>query len=299
MTFDRWTVTEDYIIENRQRKWKCKCSCGTEKYVYERNLLSGRSRSCGCYSAEESQKRVRDLTGMTFGKLTVIRRAPNRKNRVCWECRCECGNTSIVTRHELVSGKTKSCGCSHHIKGKYITDITGNRYGRLVAEYPTENRNTKGSVFWHCKCDCGTELEVTYNDLVYGRYRSCGCLKKEVQKNLPNNLHRIDGTCVEWMEKRKSRSDNTSGFRGVNLTKRGRYQVVIGFKGKRFYLGSFRTFEEAKQARLEAEELIHDGFVKAYYEWTEKAAQDSHWSEEHPFIFEVQKTEDQFVIRTE
>ena len=33
-----------------------------------------------------------DLTNKQFGKLTVIKRAPNKNNRIIWECKCECGN---------------------------------------------------------------------------------------------------------------------------------------------------------------------------------------------------------------
>lgn len=35
---------------------------------------------------------LKDLTGQTFGLLTVVNRAPNKNNRTMWHCRCECGN---------------------------------------------------------------------------------------------------------------------------------------------------------------------------------------------------------------
>jgi hypothetical protein len=53
------------------------------------------------------------MTGMRFGKLTVIRQAGSNKFRkVCWECKCDCGNTKVVCGAELRNGKVKSCGCS-------------------------------------------------------------------------------------------------------------------------------------------------------------------------------------------
>ena len=115
-------------------------------------------------------------------------------------------------------------------KGRNLTDLTGRRFGRLVAQYPTARRDRKGSVYWHCTCDCGKEAEVTENGLVHGNNRSCGCLKRENQKRVVDQLHMVDGTCLEWLEKRKSRSDNTSGFRGIYCLKNGRYRVGIGFK---------------------------------------------------------------------
>lgn len=74
---------------------------------------------------------------------------------------------------------------------------------------------------------------------MHGNYRSCGCLKKEIQMDIPNQLHHIDGTCVEWLEKRKHRKDNTSGFRGVYNRGKGQFHVSIGFKKKRFYVGTY------------------------------------------------------------
>ena len=173
--------------------------------------------------------------------------------------------------------------------GKFL-NLSARRIGRLSVLYPTEKRDRKGSVFWHCRCDCGKETDISEDGLIHGNYRSCGCLKTEMQQNIKNRLHRIDGTCVEWLEKRKHRSDNTSGFRGV-YPRGGRYRVIIGFKKKRFYLGTYDTFEKAVKARLDAEALIHDGFVKAYYAWQEQGSVE-------PFVYEVEKADGQLRIRT-
>lgn len=82
-----------------------------------------------------------DLTGRRFGRLTVISLhslRTNSKKQTRWQCQCDCGITSIVLRHNLVSGKTLSCGCYHrhavaqrnlrhghatrdHISGPYIS----------------------------------------------------------------------------------------------------------------------------------------------------------------------------------
>lgn len=53
-----------------------------------------------------------DLTGKTFGRLTVVERAENDKwNKTQWKCKCSCGNINIVLGHSLRCGDTKSCGC--------------------------------------------------------------------------------------------------------------------------------------------------------------------------------------------
>jgi len=53
---------------------------------------------------------ARNLTGQTFGRLTVLGREPDRK-RPRWLCRCACGNTSVVRSEGLTSGTSSSCGC--------------------------------------------------------------------------------------------------------------------------------------------------------------------------------------------
>lgn len=57
-----------------------------------------------------------DLTGQRFGRLIVLSRAEDGHNRDGspirrWLCKCDCGNTKIITRRELRKGDTKSCGC--------------------------------------------------------------------------------------------------------------------------------------------------------------------------------------------
>lgn len=52
-----------------------------------------------------------DLTGKQFGKLTVIGLDHTANHKTYWRCRCECGGECVTVRHNLTSGKTKSCGC--------------------------------------------------------------------------------------------------------------------------------------------------------------------------------------------
>ena len=58
----------------------------------------------------------KDLTGMRFGKLTVLYEDNDRTTHGCtrWICRCECGTIKSIDRGSLTSGKTRSCGCLHN-----------------------------------------------------------------------------------------------------------------------------------------------------------------------------------------
>lgn len=303
--FGHLTVTgRADFTEKGYQVWRCVCDCGEEILVNTRKLQGGTVTDCGCIPRADARRGqvAEDLTGKVFGRLTVLERTENRRGRTCWLCQCTCGNKKAVTAQDLKGGKVKSCGCLMHDHSCNRIDLTGRRFGRLTAVEPTERRNSKGSVYWRCICDCGQEAEYTEDMLVHGRYLSCGCLKKENQQEIVNKLHRIDGTCIEILENRKYRRDNTSGFRGVFRLKNGRCRVDIGFKGKRFYIGTFDKYEDAVAARLQAEKMIHEGFIEAYYKW--KETKESHrqgdpgWEEKHPFVFEVRKENGRLGIYT-
>lgn len=58
--------------------------------------------------------KFKDISGQRFGMLVaqkpIITRTLKR-TRIKWECKCDCGNTTVVTGSNLISGHTKSCGC--------------------------------------------------------------------------------------------------------------------------------------------------------------------------------------------
>lgn len=119
---------------------------------------------------------------MRFGRLTILRQLEERKSgHIVYECLCDCGNTTIVHHRSLITGSTKSCGCLHkeimsNIKSK---DLTGQRFGRLIAVKPTEQREST-YVLWECICDCGNTTFATANNLQRGMKQSCGCLRTEL-----------------------------------------------------------------------------------------------------------------------
>lgn len=174
-------------------------------------------------------------------------------------------------------------------KNYYSIDITGQSFGRLTALRPTEKRAKKGTVIWHCRCTCGNEVDVSYNDLVYTNLRSCGCQKKEHDAALPGYLTHVDGTSIDMLRSRKIPADNTSGYKGVYFI-RGKYTAKIVFQKKQYHLGSFDTPEEAAHARREAEKILFDGTAEYYEKWKERAKHDPAWAEANPVRIRVEKT---------
>lgn len=54
---------------------------------------------------------VEDVTGQTFGRLTVIGSAGKRGKSVLWRCSCLCGGEKLAIAWRLRKGMVKSCGC--------------------------------------------------------------------------------------------------------------------------------------------------------------------------------------------
>jgi hypothetical protein len=53
-----------------------------------------------------------DLTGKTFGRLTVVSASgKTTSGGYIWLCRCECGQTKEIASTSLKQGATSSCGC--------------------------------------------------------------------------------------------------------------------------------------------------------------------------------------------
>lgn len=126
-----WNFTAESINEELTEKYNSngmrrgvylnfRCICG--KLIPHRlsDVKIGHCKSCGCIKFNNPNT-IEDLTGMKFGRLTVIKRDLERdleenkkgKNGVHWLCKCDCGNSKLssVTGYQLKTGHTQSCGC--------------------------------------------------------------------------------------------------------------------------------------------------------------------------------------------
>jgi 5-methylcytosine-specific restriction endonuclease McrA len=118
-----------------------------------------------------------DLIGNKYGKWTVIGVFSRRKAL----CRCECGTERGVLTTCLVRGKSKSCSCSWRGTTHRRKDISGQRFGKLVAIEPIGKR--KNNMVWKLRCDCGNYTQEIVSNLTQNKRKSCGCLFKEGGKH--------------------------------------------------------------------------------------------------------------------
>lgn len=133
--FGRLLVVAREGSQGGKSTWLCCCVCGTEKVVGRRSLLSGDTKSCGCYRAEKTAALA------SWRKEREYPEKPVRSKKTCPACR-----------------KTKSLeefprnACARDGRGTYCKPCH-NRIGR-------ENRRKHhGSRGYHLKCRYGITQE--------------------------------------------------------------------------------------------------------------------------------------------
>lgn len=166
-TFGRLTVlyrSQDQVQPSGHRtvRWACRCQCGEVKSIPAAHLRRKAVVSCGCQRSDKARSRALDLTGMTFGRLTVLRSDDSSASASRrWLCHCECGNVKSISTHGLQKG-TASCGCLWReaitTPGRGAIDSVGYRAAH------NRVRTAKGRAASYPCIDCGgTAREWSYN----------------------------------------------------------------------------------------------------------------------------------------
>ena len=212
-----------------------------------------------------------DIAGKRFGRLVAINFIHfNEQFNDCWLFRCDCGTEKIMPAARVKWGRVRSCGClaTEHITSLKKQNIEGEKYGRLTAISPTEDRDVSGSIIWECLCECGSKVFYSVNRLKQGRTKSCGCLYKETRGiSADNRTDAVEQTLLSILiSSKEPRADNSSGHTGVCYDKRrDKWMAYIDFQKKRIYLGAFREKRDAICKRKEAEALLHDPVVLEHW----------------------------------
>ena len=163
-----------------------------------------------------------DLTGMTFGRWTVLGFGDPRHvgHNTMFLCRCSCGKEKDVSAANLQSGSSQSCGClrSQIFSAKYTRDLTGQRFGRWTVLYKAPKATSNCHVKWHCLCDCGQERDIAAYALVGGTSTSCGCsFQIPVQGGSASSLYHVWNSMLQRCENPHRESYQRYGQRGIKV----------------------------------------------------------------------------------
>lgn len=189
-------------------------------------------------------KRIKDLTGQRFGRLTVLSYVPSDEKGAHWLCQCDCGNQKVVAAKYLLKNSTKSCGClrkegiNNKAGGRKIEDLSNMKFGLLTPIKATEQRSN-GSVVWLCQCDCGNMTLASARNLKLNAKTSCGCAHSVGEINISKLLQEAN----------------------INYIKE--YDVIINNQHRRY---DFAILTDNKVTRLiEFDGPQHDGQCFGYF----------------------------------
>jgi hypothetical protein len=119
-------------------------------------------------------------------------------------------------------------------------NLTGERFGSLIAESPARTRS--GRRGWVCRCDCGRRITVDQSNLKSGNTKSCGCMKSTMCSDA-NVTHRKSRTLVYGIWCRmiarccnpKSSGFSSYGAKGITICDRWRqsFEAFLTDMGER------------------------------------------------------------------
>lgn len=99
----------------------------------------------------------KDLTGLKFNNLNILFKVKHNEDKsyrkIYWKCLCDCGKETILSTSQIISNKTKSCGClrkitnaSNSIKSRYKMAKKDSGYKSIYNSYLC-NAKAKNKIF--------------------------------------------------------------------------------------------------------------------------------------------------------
>jgi hypothetical protein len=186
--YARLTIIAKPFIQKHASYVDCRCVCGTKRTIRVRHLKTGKTRSCGCLRKEVVGRGAKELypirIGDKYGKLTILEKGwryftdvngRNCRVEIC-RCLCDCGTIKEgVMKHNIIHGKSLSCGCLHAERGiaKRFRDTAGDIIGVMTLISLEKLGDSRSSDIWNAKCKCGNDKRVTIGTML--NHTECSC----------------------------------------------------------------------------------------------------------------------------
>ena len=195
MKYERLTVIDEKRDKNNTIHYLCKCECGNEKWIYRGNLISGKSKSCGCYRKEVLKKLYKKTNKYKHKKTYTI----GITNNKCSEFKID---TEDYDKVKDICWYESKNGYIHH-KDKRVMQMH-----RFLMNAPD------GKVVDHINHD-----------------------RKDNRKS---NLR----ICTQ---KQNSNNRKVEALGITKINKNGNIYHIVQIKGK--YIGGYKNYEEALKTR--------------------------------------------------
>lgn len=124
--------------------------------------------------------KAKNYTNQLIGDYKVLYRTDisNSSREAFWLCQCQYCNKYRIIKSKILKNFPCKCECNYN--------LTNQHFGKLTVLYLTNKKDNSGHKIWHCKCECGNECDISYDNLKSGNTKSCGCLKSESKIDLTN-----------------------------------------------------------------------------------------------------------------
>ena len=223
--FGRWTVLGEAMYKKGNRYFLCQCSCKdkTSKWVSEAGLLSGKSKSCGCWNKESL-------------------------------CSKKYHNTYIFNYD-----KNECIGYDKDKNFSFTIDLEDYE---LMKNYSWYRDKKDGYWRTAERQEDGTVRRVAMHRFIMGAKKQEVIDHKDrnPSNNHKSNLRFC--TAQENSRNVSLSSRNSSGFLGVYWKeKKKHWEASIKIDGKDKYLGSFKNKDDAIKARLLGEKEYYGEFA--------------------------------------
>ena len=199
--------------------WKCQCKCGTIKDVSARNLLTGSTKSCGCYNRENLHR----------SKLCNRKKNQYDTESFDYIVGYDSNNNQFTIDRDDYDKVSQFCWHQHH--------------GYFEAK---DIRNScKNIIYLHrliLDCEIGErDFDVDHINGDKSDNRKSNLRKITEQENTINRkpFHNKEISGVLWHKRDKT------------------WEVWISYDGKRRYLGRTKDYNKAVKMRYEAEQKYH------------------------------------------
>ena len=203
-----------------------------------------------------------DLTGNIYDELTVVEMLYNYNNKRRTYCKCLTVNGDEV----IVRADALQSGATHCAKGAGRTgrpmDVTGQRFGLLVAIKPTNQRSSNNSIIWECLCDCGNTTYVPLGQLTRKHTLSCGCRHQSKWEMFIRDL--LASLNIEFIQqKRFSDCTNQKGSDTLPFDfYLPSYHICIEYDGEHHFQSVKGWGGEEKFAITQQNDCIKDDYCK-------------------------------------
>jgi hypothetical protein len=101
-------------------------------------------------------------------------------------------------------------------------DISGQRFGRLVATTPTEKREG-GKIVWEFDCDCGNKVNYRSSLVTLGEVVSCGCWRKRRGGLSTTRSYQIWAKMIKRCDEANDKDYPNYGGRGIQVCDRWKF----------------------------------------------------------------------------